>query len=314
MTIKKKFLISLFLFLNIFTVLSADNIEIVTKINNEIITNFDVEKESKYLKILNPKLRSLDNQKIFELSKKSLIKEIIKISELEKYLNINEDNEETNFFVDQYLKDLSKKLNLNNQDELKQLLVSENNYSFKEIKEKFKIEILWNQLIYARYESLVKIDKEKLLKKIEKLDNINSKEYLLNEIVFKKKDNQDLDELIKTILTSISSVGFNNTATIYSIADSSKFGGKIGWVAENNLSENIFNELNKIDKNEYTKIIKIGNNNLILNIEDIRFKEIKLNKENELKKMIKFETNKQLNQFSRIYFDKTKKNFVIYEK
>ena len=141
MTIKKKILISFFLFLNILTVLPADSIEIVAKVNNEIITNFDVEKESKYLKILNPKLRSLDNQKIFELSKKSLIKEIIKISELEKYLNINEDNEETNFFVDQYLKDLSKKLNLNNQDELKQLLVSENNYSFKEIKEKFKIEI-----------------------------------------------------------------------------------------------------------------------------------------------------------------------------
>ena len=92
--------------------------------------------------------------------------------------------------------------------------------------------------------------------------------------LFLKKDNQDLDELIKTILTSISSVGFNNTATIYSIADSSKFGGKIGWVAENNLSENIFNELNKIDKNEYTKIIKIGNNNLILNIEDINLRKL----------------------------------------
>ncbi len=312
--IVKKILLIIFSICFSTSVLSSNNIDIIIKINNEIITNFDVEKESNYLKILNPKISGLNNNKIFELSKDSLIKEIIKKNELEKYLDINEDNEETNFFINQYLKDLYKKLNLENENELTKLFIDKKNYSLDEVKQKFKIEILWNQLIFARYENLVKIDKETLLNKINKLKNEKSKEYLLNEIVIKKKENQDLSELIKIVKSSIMEVGFNNTATIYSISDSAKFGGKIGWVNENNLSENIYKELRKINKNEYTDIIQIGNNKLILEIEDIRIQEIKLDKEKELEKMIKFETNKQLNQFSRIYFDKTKKNFVINEK
>ena len=313
MKIKKILLIFFYICFTTST-LSSNNINIIAKVNNEIITNFDVEKESNYLKILNPKILGLNDKKIFELSKDSLIKEIIKKKELIKYLDINEDNEETNFFINQYLKDLYKKLNLSSENELEKLLINEKNYTLGEVKKKLKIEILWNQLIYAKYENLVKVDKKKLLNKINKIKNKKSKEYLLHEIVFKKKENQDLDELIKKVVSSISDVGFNNTATIYSISDSAKFGGKIGWVNENNLSGNISNELKKIKKSEYTDIIEIGNNKLILKIEDIRIQEIELDKEKELDKIIQFETNKQLNQFSRIYFDKAKKNFIINEK
>ena len=75
------------------------------------------------------------------------------------------------------------------------------------------------------------------------MSNIERIEYLLSEIVFKKK-NEDINLLIKEIETSINEIGFNNTANIYSISESSKFGGKIGWVSESNLSEIIFNSLN----------------------------------------------------------------------
>lgn len=310
----KKILLIFFYICFATSALSSNNINIITKVNNEIITNFDVEKESNYLKILNPRILSLNDKKIFELSKNSLVKEIIKKKELIKYLDIDQDNEETNFFINQYLKDLYKKLNLNSENELEKLLINEKNYTLNEVKKKLKIEILWNQLIYAKYENLVKIDKKKLLNKVNKIKNKKSKEYLLHEIVFKKEENQDLNELIKKVMSSISDVGFSNTATIYSISDSAKFGGKIGWINENSLSENISNELKKIKKNEYTDIIQIGNNKLILKIDDIRIQEIELDKEKELDKLIQFETNKQLNQFSRIYFDKTKKNFIINEK
>ena len=136
---------------------------------------------------------------------------------------------------------------------------------------------------------------------------------MLSEIIFMKPNDENFDKFIKKIMTSIFEIGFNNTANIYSIAESSKFGGKLGWIDENNLSELISKELNKIGEGEITNIINIRNNFMILKIEKIRLKEISINKQNELNKMIKYETNKQLNQFSRIYFEKSKINYTINE-
>ena len=120
--------------------------------------------------------------------------------------------------------------------------------------------------------------------------------------------------MIDQIKLSINDIGFNNTANIYSIAESSKFGGKVGWINENSLSQNIIKKLKLINENEYTDIIQIGNNYLILKIDQIKMSKIQINKDEELEKLIKFETNKQLNQFSRIYFDKSKINYSINEK
>ena len=312
--VKKIFFILVFFISMIFTSFASDSINIVAKVNGKIITNFDINKEGNYLRTLNPNLLNLDKKKIFELSKNSLINEIIKKTELSKYVDLKDDNEENSLMINQYLKDLYIKLNLIDEKDLENLLINNNTYSIKEVKEKLKVEILWNQLIYARYGNLVKIDKVKMLKKIEKLKKEKYKEYLLKEIVFKKKKDQDLNVLIEEIKDSISKVGFDNTANMYSISESAKFGGKIGWISENQLTGLIFNELNKMNKSEITNVIQLANNKLILKIEDIRQKNMDFNKEKELQKMIKFETNKQLNQFSRIYFDKTKVNFLIDEK
>ena len=78
--IKKICILFLFIFYNFFTTnIVASKINIIASVNNEIITNHDVVKEGKYLKILNPQLNSLENEQISELAKQSLIKEMIKI-------------------------------------------------------------------------------------------------------------------------------------------------------------------------------------------------------------------------------------------
>ena len=302
-----------FFFFSISISNSTNNIFIVAKVDGKIITNFDIKKEADYLKTLNPKLLNLEKKRIYDLSKNSLINEIIKKDELSKYVDLKENNEENTLMINQYLNDLYSKLNIKNEQDLKQLLKSKKTYSIEEVKEKLKIEILWNQLIYARYGQLVKIDKKDLSEKIEKMKNKRIREFLLKEIVFNKKNNQSLDSLIEEINLSINKNGFDNTANIYSNSNSAKFGGNIGWVGENRLSEVVFKELDKIEKSNITNVIKVGNNRLILKIEDIRYKDILINKDEELQKMIKFETNKQLNQYSRIYFDKTKVNYVINE-
>ena len=193
------------------------------------------------------------------------------------------------------------------------MLLIDENYSLDEIKRKLKIEILWNELIYSKYVNQIKIDKDLLTKKVNNLSAKIRKEYLLSEIIVTKPFDANFEDFIKKIITSISEIGFNNTANIYSIAETSKLGGKLGWIDENNLSELISKELSEIDEGEYTNVINIRNNFMILKIEKIRLKEISINKEKELKKMIKYETNKQLNQFSRIYFEKSKINYSINE-
>ena len=136
----------------------------------------------------------------------------------------------------------------------------------------------------------------------------------MSEIVFKREKDQDLENQINTISQSIKDVGFENAANIYSLSESSKLGGKIGWVSENNLSQKILKKIINLKKDEITEVIQLGNNYLILKINEIRKKNISINKDEELEKMIKFETNKQLNQFSKIYFDKSKINYSINEK
>ena len=151
------------------------------------------------------------------------------------------------------------------------------------------------------------------MRKINNLDKSTRKEYFLSEIVFEKKRDIDFKQHSQEIIKSIEEVGFNNTANIYSISDSAKLGGKIGWVDENNLSEIIYQEVENLTEGQFTDVIQVGNNYLILKIEKIKLNEITINKNQELNKMVKFETNKQLNQFSKIYFDKSKMNYSINE-
>ena len=239
--IKKILNIILFLFLSINYCLSEINISIEAKVNNRIITNIDIYKEIEYLKILNPNLKELDKKKIFELSKNSLINQLVKETEIEKFFDL-EKNQNIDLLDRVYL-DLIKRLDLSSENEFNQLLKLKKTFSTEEIKNKLQIELFWNDLIFAKYKNQLKINKEELLSKIEKKGEKFNNEYLLSEIFFKKEKDIDLENLIFKIKKSIDEIGFNNTANIYSLSESAKFGGKIGWVNENNLSKIIYDSL-----------------------------------------------------------------------
>tara|TARA_B100000902_G_scaffold58126_1_gene65148 strand:+ start:7048 stop:7980 length:933 start_codon:yes stop_codon:yes gene_type:complete len=306
---KNFFLFFYFLIIFFFNGILFASINIEIRVNDEIITNIDIEKEAEYLKILNPNLSQLNNEKIKELAKISLINEIIKKKEIIKFVDVNKENKLT----EEYLENLYLKLNYKSEEEFKNDLDTKKNYSIDEIKEKIKLELLWNELIYQKFSSQLNIDKEKLVKKINNIKSENQKEYFLSEIVFEKKKNESLEDLFNQIKLSINDIGFNNAANIYSISESSKFGGKLGWVDERSLSNLISDKLLALKEGEYTDIIQIGNNYLLLKIDKIKINETKINKQQELEKLIKLETNKQLNQFSRIYFNKSKINYSINE-
>ena len=307
---KKKIFIVLIFFLFITNSISSkEKVFIEVYVDQKIITNVDIKKEIDYLKILNPKLSMLENKKIYVLAKRSLINEIIKKKEIEKYL-VESDNTS---LEENLLKNLYARLDLN-KEEFENILLEKNNYTINDIKKKLKNEILWNDLIYFKFNKQVKIDKEKIKIKINNANLKNKKEYLLSEIIFEKKANQNFEDLKKKINSSIIEIGFNNTANIYSISETAKFGGKVGWVDETSLSSLINNKLRDLEKNQYTDVIQIKNNFLILMVNDIRTTKVSIDKDKELKRLIEYETNRQLNQFSKMYLNKAKMNYEINEK
>lgn len=304
----------LIIYLKIFFFLIFSNpvnaeISIVIKVDDHIITNYDLDREINYLKILNPNLEKLDKKQIHKFAKKSLITEKIKEKEINKFINIYQMNK----FVDKYTQDLISRLNLNEAD-FKKLLKDKNTYNFYELKNKINIELFWNELIISKYSNIVKIDERKLNNQIESFSAKKNYEYLLSEIVFNRNKDRSFENFLKEIQLSISEVGFENTASIYSISDTSKIGGKLGWISEKTLSKVISKKLDSMSEGEYSDPIQIGNNYIILKIEKIRSKNLEINKEDELKKLIEVETNRQLNQFSKIYFAKIKMNYSIDEK
>ena len=288
---------------------SENKFYIVAKVNNEIITNYDVEIESNYLKLLNPNLNQLDKNRVIGIAKNSLINEIIKQKQLKKIFEFDQNQK----IIDQIFKDFYTNLGFSKEKEFDQVLKNKKTYSILEVKEKIKIDFFWNKLIYNLHNKQIKVDKNKLLNKIKNSDQYKN-QYLLSEIFFNKDKNESLENKVNKIKKSIDDVGFNNTASLYSISDTSSVGGKIGWIKEENLSPKILEELYKIKSGEITEMIKIGNNFLILKIEEIKKNKIKIDNEMKLKEMIDFERNRQLNQFSNIYFNKIKINYSIDEK
>ena len=305
----KKIILFYIITLCLITKYSIAEVYIVAKVNEEIITNISINKELNYLLLLNPNFKSLDEKQKFKIAKISLIDEIVKKKEIQKFIKTEVENP----LLDGFIKNFYTRLNYANLEEFKNALILKETYSFEDFKSKINIELLWNELIFSRYKNQIKIDKENLNKKIKFLSTENSIDYNISEIIFIKKKDKTINELINEIELSISEIGFNNTATLYSISESSKFGGKIGWVNKNNLSEEILIELEKIKEGERTKVIPIGNRYLILKIDNIKITKKIINEEEELNKLIQAETNRQLNQFSKIYFDKSKINYLINE-
>ena len=307
---KVKFILFLFLLLIIsFKSSTAENFYIVYKINNEIITNSDIEKEYRYLVSLNNQLKNLEKQKIIELSKESALREKIKKIELIKYFDLKT----INIDIDNYLENFYRNLNIKNKKEFEEYLQS-NNISLNYVRKKIEIEILWNQLIYDRYIGQINIDTNQLKEKVKKLISTKKqKKYSLSEILFDIENNSNFEKKLENINQSISEIGFKNTANIYSISDSSKFGGKIGWIEEQKLSTKILEQLKALEIGQYTSPLQVGSSFLILKIEEIKYENAIINEDEELNKMIQFETSKQLDQFSKIFYEKIKINSFINE-
>ena len=282
--------------------------KILIKVENQIITSLDVNNEYRYLVALNPGIKNSKKDDILKLSKRSVLQEKIKKIEIEKNFNNPKIPKK---FIEQILQNVYSRIGLNNLDDFKKYLIA-NNIDFENVKNKLEIEALWNELILIKFSSKVKIDKKKLRKRI-KDNNEFLKSYLLSEISFEISNLKELENKFQEISKVIINKGFDFAALKYSVSPTSNLGGKLDWINENSLNKSIKTAINNLEINDFTKPINVPGGFLILQINDIKKTKIEIDIEKELKILENFEKNNQLNQYSKIYFNKIKKDLEISE-
>ena len=305
---KRLFLYLVFLFF--FCVNSSFSIEnkILLKIENQIITSLDVNNEFKYLIALNPNIKNSKREDILRLSKRSIIQEKIKKIEIEKNFNNPQIPQK---ILEQILQNVYSRIGLTNLDDFKEYLIK-NNIDFQNVKNKLEVEALWNELILIKFSSKVKINEKNLREQI----NNNSKflkSYLLSEISFEVSNLKNLEDKFIEISDVIKNQGFDFAALKYSVSPSSSLGGKLDWINESSLSKSIKFAIDNLEINDFTKPITVPGGFLILQVNDIKNTKIEIDVEKELNKLKNYEKNNQLNQYSKIYFNKVKKDLEIRE-
>ena len=299
------FIIIFFVFIS-----NSDSFEnkILFKIEDQIITSLDVINEYKYLVALNPNLKKADEKDIIKLSQKSILKEKIKNIEIKRNL---ENPKVPEKFLEQILMNIYTKIGLSNLNDFKKYLII-NEVDFENVKKKLEIEALWNELIIFKFSSKVKIDEKKLKDEIIK-NNSFLKSYLMSEISFEVSNIKNLENKFLEISNVINNKGFDFAALQYSSSPSSNLGGKLGWINENSLNDTIKEAIIDLKINDFTKPIAVPGGFLILQINDMKNIKIDIDIDNELEKLINFEKNNQLSQYSKIYFNKVKKDLEISE-
>ena len=304
-------ILSIFLSIAVFNInlLNALENKILFKVNNQIVTTIDIYEEIRFLKTFNPEMNNLSEPELFEISKNSILRDKIKKIEL---MNFVETLKVENKFIFNLIKNRYSKMNINSFEDFENYL-KDNNFNIDHIKEKFTIELIWNDFIYQKFNKKVVIDEDKIREEV--LNNPqkeNQREFLISEIVFDVESKIDFNDKYGKILLDIEKLGFKKTAIIHSNSDTASIGGLIGWVKEDNLNKTIKKSISKLQPGQFSKPIRISSGFIILKIDNKREYVSNLNLEDKVNEIIRFQTSDQLDQFSSMYFNKIKKNLKIY--
>ena len=282
---------------------------IVAEVNQEVITNIDLNFEKRYLVSLNPNLQKLDQNRITEYAKNSLINEKIKRIEIEKKFKIVPNQA----LLSKVIGNIYTSIGISSLSEFKDYLVQKN-IDFERVKEKISIEIAWNDLIVKTFANEIEIDQNYMNKQLEKFDKEEIENLLLSEIIFTINNKNEIGTKYDEIKKSINDIGFEETARIYSLSDSKKSGGNLGWIYKNQLSKDIIDALNEIAVGSFTKPIATSGGFIILKLNDFKTESIEIDKDAQMKKMIEFERERQFTTFSTLYYKRIYNSAVINEK
>ena len=308
---KKLKVISIYLSITIFSINLSNALEnkILFKVDNEIITTIDIYEEIRFLKIFNPEMNDLSEAELFEISKNSILRDKIKKIEIMNFVKTIKIEDK---FIFNLIRSRYSNININSFEDFENYL-KDKNFNVDNIREKFTIELIWNDLIYQKFNKKVVINKDKIRKEIlQNPKKKNQRELLLSEITFNVQNKNDLNDRHKKILLDIEKVGFKKSAFIHSDSDTATNGGLIGWIKEDNLNKVIKKSISKLQPGQFSEPIRTSSGFMIIRIDDKKEYASNINLEDKVNEMIRYKTNNQLDQFSSMYFNKIKKDLMIY--
>ena len=303
--------ISIYLLITILNINLSNALEnkILFKVDNEIITTIDIYEEIRFLKMFNPEMNDLSEAELFEISKNSILRDKIKKIEIMNFVKTIKVEDK---FIFNLIRSRYSNLNLSSFEDFENYL-KDKNFNVDNIREKFTIELIWNDLIYQKFNKKVVINKDKIKKEIlQNPQKENQKELLLSEIIFDVQNKIDFNDRLKKILLDIEKLGFKKSALIHSNSDTATNGGLIGWVKEDNLNKTIKKSISILQPGQFSEPIRTSSGFMIIRVDDKKEYVSKINLEDKVNEVIRFQTNSQLDQFSNMYFNKIKKDLMIY--
>ncbi len=303
--ILKKFVIFFFL-LNFET--SAFGViqnKILIKIENEIISSYELKNKINTLIVLsNKEINQSNIDKIKKIAVNELINLKMKKIELAKY-NLEIDRNNLNSYLNKIssgnIQEFKNKFKINNLD-----------YNF--YLDEIKTQLTWQKLIFSLYKDKVIIEEKEINDDLEKSLKLNStiKEYNLSEMDILLDNNTDLSKKLSEINFQIQNYGFEETAKQFSESYSASEGGRLGWLSEKSLSNKILNRVNKLKINEISDPIISGNSLMLIKLNNVRVKQVQnLNTEDLRKSIIKRRKNELFSLYSNSHLSKIKNNLLV---
>ena len=196
-----------------------------------------------------------------------MIREKIKKDEVNKFYEVNYEDAINSEKLEIIIQNFRENIGFSSNQEFEDYLKNKD-LNIDELKKKFVIEKLWNQLIFDKYKDLIKIDSDKINNKLEEIIKNNSEiiSFNLSEIIFLEKNKDLIKKKYEEIIASIQTVGFKDAAVIHSMSESSKLGGDIGWINENQISKKIFLAIKDLKIGEFSDPIITAGGIILLNV------------------------------------------------
>lgn len=302
-----KFLINItviFFFFQSFLLAKIEN-NIIVKVENQIITNYEIKNKILTTLIMNKKEISQQN---IDLFKKEVLETLIQLKlkkiELSKY-DIKKDDRQ----IQMYLQSISS----NNVMNLKKTF-EENDLNYELFLSDVAIELMWQELIYRIYKNKIQISENVIDEELKKI-NINSdtKEYNLSEIeiFLNDLDNEKKKLKILNIQNILLNEKFETAAKKFSNSMTASEGGKLGWINEEALSKDILNSIKNLEKGEISKPIEKQESVLFIKVNGIKQKKINIDETDLRKKIINRKKNQLFNLYSLSHLSKLKNNSLI---
>lgn len=296
-------LIFILITFNFSTLFAIEN-RIIVKVNNEIITSYELKQTILTTLVL---ANQQVDQQIVDQSKsaalKALINSVLKKKEVDKYNISISEKEISNQLITISDGDIAKLKNK----------FKTNNLDFSLYEDKLKTELMWRKLIFNIYQEKVKIDEKDIQNELSKVKN-NKKieEYRISEIsVSFDKENEKIN-IINKINDQIAKFGFEETALKFSESTSAIDKGDLGWVNINGLTEKISKIILKMKVNEVSKPILIANSILFLKLSDKKISSISESESDKVKnQIINSKKNELYNLYSTSHLSKIRNNSII---